>query len=402
MSDTLSHPFETVQQAAEALSDSRLKSQLLSELAHQQLAMGYFDAALQTFAAIPEPQERRIALLVANFQSFPPEKIDPLLQILKENPHTNVLAGRLALAMLEAKNVDSAWKLVDTADHSAGKVFESEQQQYDFLEKTLQQLHADDWGRITRLYRTFAPGTYQDWALLAMAKYLAGQNRYEEAEKYADLVALPLRWSWTFWELSQVSPAEQSARYFDKAINIIETEEIISNDEETLETLAAQLRIYGRIAFQKNQKDLGERLLERSEAVAASLTMPMMRYRAQCFLGKVLVELNLIPSIREYVAITAMLESLRSCMDRSRVLVWLAEAGWAEGWTKAIEAMSAPERGIPESERIQQIAAILKRFGAHYQGLQAVGNPSEDAVRISGELFEAHYFNPFAKADCGC
>ena len=194
MPDSPLHPFETVHRVAETLSDPRFQSQLLSELAQQQLAAEQFDAALQTFAAIPDPQERRIALLVADFQSFPPEKIDPLLQILKTNPQTNVLAGRLALGMLEAKNTASAWKLVETTEN----VFESEQQQYDFFEKALQQLHAEDWAKIPRFYRTFAPGTYQDWALLAMAKYLAGQKRYEEAAKYADSLALPLRWSWTY------------------------------------------------------------------------------------------------------------------------------------------------------------------------------------------------------------
>jgi len=398
MSNIFTQPFETAQRAAETLTDARLKSQLLSELAQQQLATEQFDAALQTFAVIPEPLERRIALLVTDFQSFPPEKVDALLKILKANPQTDILAGRLALAMLEAKNADSAWKLVETADH----VFESEQQRYEFFEKTLLQSEADDWAKITRLYRTFAPGTYQDWALLAMAKYLAGQNRYEEAEKYADLVPLPLRWSWTYWELSQLSSAEQSALYFDKAVNIIEAVEIISNDEETMETLATQLRIYGRVAFQKGQKDLGERLLERSEAAAASLTMPMLRYRTQCFLGKVLVELNRIASIREYVAIDTMLGSLRSGMDRSRVLVWLAEAGWSEGWTKAMEVLLASERGVPEVDRVYRIADILKRFVAHHQGLQVAGDSSEDAVRVSGEEFETYYFNPFAEADCGC
>ena len=398
MPDSLLHLFENVQRMAETLSDPRFQSQLLSELAQQQLATRQFDAALQTFAAIPDPQERRVALLVADFQSFPPEKIDPLLQILKATPQTNPLAGRLALGMLEAKNTASAWKLVETAEN----VFESEQQQYDFFEKMLLQLQAEDWTKITRFYRTFAPGTYQDWALLAMAKYLAGQKRYEEAAKYADSVALPLRWSWTYWELSQLSPAEQSALYFDKAINIMETVETTSDDEEMMETLATQLRIYGRAAFLKDQKDLGERLLERSEATSASLTMPMLRYRMQCFLGKVLVELNRITSIQEYLAIDTMLGSLRSGMDRSRVLVWLAEAGWTEGWKKAVVALSAPERGVTEAERVLQMTYILKRFVAHSQGLKAIGDPSEDAARISGEEFETHYFTPFAKADCGC
>jgi len=142
--------------------------------------------------------------------------------------------------------------------------------------------------------------------------------------------------------------------------------------------------------------------LKRSEATATALTVPMQRYRQQCFLGKVFVELKQIESIRDYLAIDPMLESLPAGLDRSRVLVWLAEAGWSEGWAKAVEAVSASERGVPESDRVQQITGVLKRFAAHQRGLQVLGDPSEDSVRISGEEWETYYFNPFAGADCGC
>ena len=391
-------PFETVRRAADTLSDPRVKSQLLSELAGHQLRTGQFDAALETFAAIQVPQERRIALLVSDFQSFPPEKVETLAKLLKADPQTNTLAGRIALTMLEAKNTDSAWKLVEITEDA----FESEQQRYDFMEKILLQLTVDDWHKIPRFYRTFAPGMYQDWALLAMAKYLAQQGRYDEAEKFADSLALPLRHSWVYWEMCPLSPARYSDRYFDRAIEIIETVQIASDEEEMMEVLAAQLRIFGRVAFQQDRKDLGERLLEKSEAAAASMTVPIQRYRMQCFLGKVLVEFKLIAAIREYLPVDTMLESLRFGLDRSRVLVWLAEAGWTEGWAQSFEAVSAPERGVPEWERVQQLTSVLRRFVAHHQGLQAIGDPSEDSVRISGEEFEMRYFNPFAEADCGC
>ena len=400
-------PFEAAQQAVESLTDPRVKSQLLSELAGRQLSTGQFDAALQTFAAIPLPLERRIALLVADFQSFPSEKIEPLLQLLKTDTQTSLLAGRLAVAMLETNNTDAAWKLIET-DRDA---FETDQQQYEFFEKALPLAQADDWTKVLRLYRTIAPGMYQDWASLALIKYLAERQRADETEKFIHLLSSPLRSAWAYWIIDQRysagvplsgTPASQSERYFAKALETAEEIEITTDDEGTMENLAVLLRIFGRAAFKKNQRELGERLLERSEAAAAVLTVPVQRYRAQCFLGKVLLDLGLIVSIREYLPIDNMLESQSSALNRSRVSVWLAETGWSEGWTKAIEAMAVPERGTDESDRVQQITDVLKRFVAHHQGLEPTGNPLEDAVRLSGEAFETLYFDPFAEWDCGC
>ena len=398
MSDISLLPFESAQRIAETLTDSRAKSQLLSELAQRQLSTGQFDAALQTFAAIPSPQERRIALLVSNFQSFPPEKIEPLLQLLKMDSQTNRLAGRLAFSMLEAKNTRSAWKLVETADD----VFESEQRQYEFLEKVLPQINADDWEKVLRLYRTFEPGMNKDWASLAIIKYLAGQQRGAETERFIRALSSSLRSAWAYWEIYRLSPAELAEPYFGKALDIVETMEITPNEEETMETLAIMLRIFGRAAVGKGWKDRGERLLEKSEAAAAVLTLPIQRYRLQCFLGKVLMELRQIEAVQNYLPIDEMLASLTAGLNRSRVSVWLAEAGWQEGWQKAVETMAAPERGTDESDRVQQISEVLKRFVAHHQKVGAAGDSKEDSVRVSGEEFETLYFNPFAEWDCGC
>jgi len=398
MANTFYPPFETVQTAAESLVDPLVKSQLLSEIAQQQLAMEQFDAALQTFAAIPDAQERRIALLVSNFSTFPPEMAEPLVKLLESAPQTEMLAGRIALGMLEVNNTVAAWQLIETADEP----FDSEQQQYDFLEKVLPLLSAEDWNRIPRFYRTFVPGTYRDWATWAIVRALTKLHRYDEAEKYADTLVLPLRHSWAYWEMSRLSPKERAETYFDKAVELAEEVEIVNDEEETMEILAVQLRIFGRIAFEREEKERGIRLLERSEAAAAAVTMPIQRYRLQCFLGKVLVELRQIASITEYLTIGAMLESLRTGSDRSRVLVWLAEAGWSEGWMHAVTALAVPERGIVESERASQIAGVLKRSVAHHQGWKVVGDSFDDTVRLSGEEFEMLYFNPFAEADCGC
>jgi hypothetical protein len=61
MLDMSLFPFESIRQAAEMLADLRVKSYLLTELARQQMILAQFDAALQTFASIPLPEERRIA-----------------------------------------------------------------------------------------------------------------------------------------------------------------------------------------------------------------------------------------------------------------------------------------------------------------------------------------------------
>jgi len=391
-------PFEAARLAAESLTDARVKSQLLSELAQRQLSTRQFDAALQTFATIPLPLERRIALLVADFQSFPPEKVEPLLQLLKTDIQTQFLAGRLAISMLDAKNVQAAWKILEI-DRSA---FETEGQRYEFLQKILPLASADDWERVQRLYQRFLPGMHKDWASLALALHLVERQRTDEAETFIASLSSPLRSAWAYWMIDRLSPSEQSERYFDKALEIAEEIEIVPHLEETMEQLAIVLRIFGRAACEKNRREQGERLLERSETAATMQILPIHRYRLQCFLGKVLLELGFIGSIREYLPIDDMLESLTSALNRSRVSVWLAEAGWSEGWTNAIEVMATPERGADESDRVQQISSVLKRFVAHYQGLEATGDPSEDAVRLSAEAFETLYFDPFAEWDCGC
>ena len=400
MTDRVLFPFEMIRNAAETFADERVKSQLLAELARSQLLTGQCDAALQTFAAISLPQERRIALLTADYQLFPPEKIDTLVKLLEREPQTQFLAGTLALSMWEVNNVRSAWKLIDTTKETFQ--FESEQQRYHFLEKILLPITEEDWEKVLRFHQTFTEPTYRDWASLAMIKYLAVQQREEEAEVLIHSIPSPLRRSWAYWELCRLSPREQSANFFDKAVKITERITMTPKNEEEMEKLAIQLRIFGRAAFQRGNKEQGEQLLERSESAIACLVVPMQRYRLQCFLGKVLWEFQRIDSIRNYVPIDTIIESLPSSTDRRRVFVWLAEAGWEEGWAQAVTALRTPERGTLESDRAEQIADILKRCVAHHRGSKASGDPSEDTVRISGEELETFYYSPFAEADCGC
>ena len=397
MPNTSLLPFETAQRAAETLSDPRVRSQLLAELAQQQLATEQFDDAIQTFAAIPLPLERRIALLVADFQNFPPEKVESLLKILTMDAQTQQLAGRLALAMLEAKNVRAAWKIVER-DKDA---FETEDQQFEFLEKILPMLHTDDWDKILRLRQTFSPGFYQDGVSFALVKYLAENQRADETERFFDLFSTPVRKAWAYWKTCQLVPKEQSIHYFDKAIETAEAIGITTDDKDLMETLATVLRIFGCAAFEKDREQ-GERLLERSESAAATLTVPIQRYRLQCFLGKVLLELKQIESVQEYLPIDMMLESLPSALNRSRVSVWLAEAGWSEGWSKAVAVLSAAERGVDESDRAERISEVIKRFAAHHRELKATGDSVDDASRISSEEFESYYFDPFVERSCGC
>ena len=395
MPDPTFLPFELIRQTAETLVDPRVQSQLLAELAQSQFQTEQFDAALQTLTAMPSLLERRFALLTADYQHFPPEKIGSLVQLLEKDPRTQSLAGNLALSMLEAKNTRSAWTLIETAKPTF--VFESEPQRYDFLEKVLPQSSVEDWERIRRFRETFTEEPYSDWATLAIAKYFASEQQEDEATKWVETFSSPLRRSWAYWELCRVMPPGN--HFFDKATKMMDT--VVTKEEEQ-ERLAIQLRILGRAACQRGNPEQGAQLLERSESPIASLTVPMQRYRLQCFLGKVLWELKLLRSIREYVPVGTMVESLPSGSDRSRLWVWLAEAGLEEGWAEAVNALAVPERGIPESDRAEQVASVLKRFVAHHRGSQASGNPTEDAVRISGEELESLYFTPFAEADCGC
>ena len=263
MTNTLFLPFELVRNASDTLTDPQVQSQLLLELAQQQLATEQFDAALQTFAAIPDPQERRIALLVSDFHFFPPEKAETLVRLLDAAPQTSQLAGRLALAMLDANNTKTAWKLIETA----AEPFESDQQQYDFLEKILPLLQEEEWNKIPRFYRSFIPGMFRDWAALAILKSLTPVQRYDEAEKYAETLVLPLRHSWAYWEMSRLTSEDekQSKTYFDKSLDLAEGVEIVENDEETMEILAVQLRIFGRTAFEKGERERGLRLLNEAK-----------------------------------------------------------------------------------------------------------------------------------------
>ncbi|MCL2005129.1 MAG: hypothetical protein FWG73_03095 [Planctomycetaceae bacterium] len=395
-------PFEVAEFAANSLADSRLQSQLLGELAQLQLAAGLFSDALQTFANVPDPREQRIALLGADFAALPAEKVKPLVELLESHPQTERLAGRIAIGMLNASRDDTAyntaWMLVETAFDP----FESEQQRYDFLEKLLPKIHADDWSRVQRFYRSFIPSPFRDWASLALIKYLAEQGRYDEAERYADALSLPIRQSWAYWEMSRVVPEERQTLYFAKACRIAEGIAIVENDDEMMEMLAVQLRIFGRNFGKNFAGDPANGLLERSEAAAAAISLRMQRYRQQCFLGKVLVDLRQVPSVADYLPIAEMLESLPSNLERSRILVWLAEAGWEAGWLESMGALSLPQRGVLESDRAMRLAEVLRRYSAHRQALVALGDPAEDAVRLSGEEFEALYFNPFAEEDCDC
>ena len=398
-------PFEHTRSAANSFGDPRIKSQLLAELAQLQLATGQFESAIQTFSDIPDSLERRIALLIADFRTplnarqpvpFTAEHVQSLVELLESDLQTSKLAGRLAKAMLDAGRTDAAWLLVETATDP----FESDEQQYEFFEAVLLAVPPGDWSRITRLYRSFSLGSIRDWATLAVLKYLTNQGRHEEAQRYADSLVMPLRHSWAYWEMSRQTEGEMSGRYFDQACRLVEEIEIDTNDD-LLEVLAVQLRIFGRMAFEKGNRDSA--LLERSEAAAAAVIIPIQKYRLQCFLGKVLAELGIIDSISNYLPIESILASLSSEEERSRVLVWLAEAGLGvSAWEGAVEALSHPQRGVLESDRALQLAGVIKRYTAHVQNLPPMGNPGEDAVRLSGEEFEARYFNPFAEADCGC
>jgi thioredoxin-like negative regulator of GroEL len=385
-------PFEPALKAAETMTDPKVKSALLTEIVRLQTAAGQFDAAIKTLQKIPE---RRAALLGADFRFLPPEKTEPLAELLQRDPQTAILTGRIALTMLESKNTASAWQLAETVKTPFG----SDRERYDFLKAALPlTTGGEEWEKVLNLYQTFSDENDKSWAALAAAKHLVSREADTEAERLTDSMTLPIRRSWAYYEMFRLT---QSANHFKKAAEIIETITLPDKQDE-IETLATQLRIFGRTAYQNGWKESGERLLEKGESAASQLKMPIPRCRLQCFLGKVLVELRLIASIHEYVPIAETLDSFSSGLDRSKLSVWLAEAGWSGGWTAAMESAAQAERGVQESERADRITEILKRFLSHQKRAEPSGDPHEDSTLLSGEEFESFYFSPFAQTDCGC
>lgn len=397
-------PFESVRKAAQTFVDPQVKSCLQGLLVQSQLETGQFDAALKTLTTISPPKDRRTALSFVDISLVPLEKIEPFVQLMQSDKETEWQIGYCAITLLESKNTPSAWKWIETAQ----KPFETEHTRYLFIKNVLPLIKENDWGRVLCLHRRFTDPLYKDWATLEMIKFLTRQQRYEEADTFARSFALPTRRSWAFAEMSRLTDAAQSAKFLDSAIEEINVANVDSSKTETeqereAENLAIQLRILGRLTLQQGHQESGEQLLERCESIIAGIKMPMQRYKQQCFLGKVLIEWNLISSIQDFVPVETILSAFSSGTDRAKVLVWLAEAGWNEGWQRAVEALSLSERGVMESERAAEIVFVVNRCVSHHRGSKTPpGALDMHGYHSSGEEWETLSFTPFADPDCNC
>ncbi|MDR0521211.1 MAG: hypothetical protein LBH00_05085 [Planctomycetaceae bacterium] len=403
--DTTS-PVSAALLAADKLTDSRSQSKLFGEIARLQTANEEFDDAFQTLRKITVPDECRTVLLLINWQPLPLERIAALVNLLESRPQTAFLAGRLAMNMLEEngsmqpspplketsarqkKNNAAAWKLINTAKQP----FESEEQRYHFFHRMIsiiQQYQClpgwqEEQQKAVSFSASFTDEIYRDWAFYDLAAHCLS-----EAENFADKIAHPLRRAWCY----------NALRNYEKAKEIIETINIVAEKQDEAEMLSIASRIIGM----NIGKEAGASLLERSEAAAAVIKIPMTRYRLQCFLGKVLKEQGRITAIEEYLPVRDMLASL-SHFDRSRAAVWLAEAGWTAGWAAAVESAAAPMRGIPETDRAEQMTEVIRRYAAYRARLKRAANgyAIDETILFSGEELERSSFSPFALSDCGC
>jgi hypothetical protein len=114
----------------------------------------------------------------------------------------------------------------------------------------------------------------------------------------------------------------------------------------------------------------------------------------------VLREAGKIDSVQDYL-ISVDLVNFNG-IDRSRLLVWAAEAGKERCWTEAVEAANQPERGTTEQDRTDRIAEILRRFVVRNEKRLPTDDPNVDEIHLSAEEFEEHYFSPFGILGCGC
>ncbi|MDR3233507.1 MAG: hypothetical protein LBT46_07585 [Planctomycetaceae bacterium] len=406
-------------QIAEEFSDETAKNQLLGEIVKLSAQSGQNSGALQTLQKIPNDSERKILLLGWDWKNFTQDAVRDLVTVIESRPQTATLAGRIALSMLEAEKTDTALLLLK----SVKRPFETEKQRYVFLDNYLNGYltGADSIKETLTLLDGFKDETYRSWGRLALAKRLAVLRRYQEAEGFAEKFTPPEQRSWVFLEFYKIEPANR--HYLERAGTILNDLPLTFDTPESAESAAIQLRITGTQCHWQGLTELGEMLLEKSEAVGKSVLTPLPRLRLQCFLAKVLRELKLIDSAEDYIPLSEIRQEALSSIDRSKALVWFNEAAGLEqeiDWLRIIRSLNVREKGTMDTSRTVRITEILKRFAALRQQYCSAalrqqrsstalrqpclpsGNPDEDAVNLSGEEYESYYFSPFVSNDCGC
>lgn len=374
---------------AEKFSNEQAKNQLLGEIVDVLVQAGQHTAALQTLPKITSMYERKRLLLGWSWKDITTEDIAKLAVMLESDDQTAMLAGRLATAMLDDGKTNEALLLIQ----SVKRPFETEKLRYSFIERYLQKTENVD--AVVPLTDDFQDETYIAWSRLALLKKFADLQRWQEAETLVGRFENPQQQSWCFLELYTRNP--QNKTYLERSAAILDDIGLPPDAE----SLAVQLRITGKRCYEASLRDTGAALLEKSEAAAKSVPLPLPRLRLQCFLAKVLRELKLIGSATSYIAVDAIEREPLSIIDKSRVQEWLNESFCrnVEDVHVLLEILNGKAADIDRAERI---AEILKRAAVIAEHRKATGNPEEDAVNVSGEEYESYYFSPFAANDCGC
>ncbi|MDR3183631.1 MAG: hypothetical protein LBT89_12075 [Planctomycetaceae bacterium] len=397
----MSNIYNAAIQIAEETADETAKNQLLGEIVQLLAQNGQHNEALKTLRKIPSVHERKILLLGWDWKTMTPDGIGSVVTLIESEPQTAVLAGIIASAMLESGKTPEALQLVQ----SAKIPFETERQRYGFLEQYLRQ--TDNVPSAKPLLDGFKDAAYRRWGQRAAVKRLAALQQFQEAETRTEALEIPQQRAWLFTELSSAAPLKR--HYLERAGNILNALPLTFETSEAAENMAVQYRITGKKCYQSGLTELGETLLEKSEAAAKSVTPPVPHWRLMCHLAKVLRELKLLDSVPAYLSLVQIQQEPLSAIDRSMLLVWYNEAAGLEreaDWLRIIETLNVKEKGTPDTSRTQRIAAVLKRFAAVTDKQRAHRQPSgsvaDDAVNLSGEEYESYYFSPFAADDCGC
>lgn len=401
-------PLESAFEAAQKFTNPLARSLLLGELAKVQYAAGLFEEAWRSIEAIPNRMEKKGVLLHLALDDLQANRTERLAELVRKivdaDPNSESTAGRLALSLLEQKNVDAVLLLLSAVE----KPFDSERSRYTFFEKLVELDGERRLDEVRKFASMFSDENYRDWSRLAIMKLLAKTGSWPEAKRMADEFSQDRRRSWAFLELARIvegkTEQELRSRLLERSAEILEAVDVTT---ENIETVATQLRLLGKSAYRMGETELGARLLERCEAEAAKITLPMPRFRAQYLLARSLRELGLIADVTDYLNAMEIRNEKLSGLQRSLVFQWLAEAerNGEKTWNLAVwEAAREGELPGGEFPKAERLAEIVRRYGIQMRNEKPTptGDPELDAVNLSAEEFEDYYFSPFAIDDCGC
>ena len=382
-------PINTAIDAAGPSTTGSARNRILEEVAKTRFRLGQFENALRGIENAPNEKAvlRQLAIESVG-QNSADQAVTILRRLTDLDPESAPLAGRLASSLLDNGNSDGALKIVQSVDMS----FESDRSRHDFIAKLLEQDRFDD---ARKLMESLKDAELRDWTLLAFVKRYATLGRHTETEKVVDRFSSQEKQAWAFFEAGQCSPKPDE--WLRRAGTIIEARDA---DETTAEAVAIQRRIVGKALWNAGEPEAARQLLESSEAALAIIKEPFRRFRAHCFLARVLQNIDELDSVRNYVDVSSLKAASFSPIQRSELLQWFAEAsGIAVDWAHAVRAAA---KETDETLRSRRIVDILRRFSYAAEKTSPTGDPDLDAVLLPGEEFEEHYYSPFTVNDCDC